>query len=47
MQCIPEAWPNAVAECVGLTKPAFAGTLTGLMNKDLRPNTYLLGLLLT
>ena len=30
-----------------LTKPVRAGRLSGLMNKDLRPNTSLLGLLLT
>jgi hypothetical protein len=32
---------------VCLTETSFTGRLTGLMNKDLRPNTYLLGLLLT
>jgi hypothetical protein len=31
----------------GLTEAPVTGRLVGLMNRDLRPNTYLLGLLLT
>jgi hypothetical protein len=43
----PRADEAGVLRKVCLTETSITGRLTELMNKDLRPNSYLLGLLLT